>query len=182
MLTGEKIILRPIRMEDREYTVKWRNDLFIKSSTMAHPFPVTEEMEKEWYEENGRSRNNSYLPFTVVHKETGKVIGFFTLNNINWISGVGFISGVIGERENMGKGIGRESLEILIRYAFDFLNLRKICAHVRTDHPAMKTWMETGAVREGTLAGHFYADGRYYDIAFISWFRDKGESGGGDNR
>ena len=48
MLKGEKVILRPIRIEDREYTVKWRNDLFIKSSTMSHPFPVTDELEREW--------------------------------------------------------------------------------------------------------------------------------------
>lgn len=170
MLTGEKIILRPIRMEDREFTVKWRNDLFIKSSTMSHPFPVTEELEKEWYENNALSKNNSYLPFTVITKDSGQVIGFFSLNNINWISRTGFISGVIGERVNIGKGMGRESLEVLIRYAFDYLNLQKICAYVRTDHPAMKTWMETGAVREGTLVNHYYADGRYYDVAFISWF------------
>lgn len=177
MITGEKVILRPIRVEDREYTAKWRNDLFIKSSTMSHPFPVTEELEKQWYEENARSRNNSFLPFTVAEKGTGRVLGFFSLNNINWISRIGFISGVIGERENIGKGIGRESLELLIRYAFDYLNLQKICAYVRTDHPAMKTWIETGAVREGTLVSHFYAEGRYYDVAFISWFN--GESGSG---
>jgi RimJ/RimL family protein N-acetyltransferase len=170
MLTGEKIVLRPIRMEDREYTVKWRNDLFIKSSTMSHPFPVTEEMEREWYENNALSKNNSYLPFTVVTRDTGQVIGFFSLNNINWISRVGFISGVIGERVNIGKGMGREALEVLIRYAFDYLNLQKISAYVRTDHPAMKTWMETGAIREGTLVNHYYADGKYYDVAFISWF------------
>jgi len=170
MLTGEKIILRPIRIEDREYTVKWRNDLFIKSSTMSHPFPVTDELEREWYEQNATSRNNSYLPFTVVSRENEKVLGYFSLNNINWISRIGFISGAIGERDNMGKGIGRESLELLIRYAFDYLNLQKISAYVRTDHPAMKTWTETGAVREGTLVNHFYADGRYYDVAFISWF------------
>ncbi len=182
MLTGEKIILRPIRIEDREYTLRWRNDLFIKSSTMSHPFPVTEELEREWYEVNARSKDNSYLTFTVVTKDSGKVIGFFSLNNINWVSRIAFISGVIGEKVDMGKGMGRESLELLIRYAFDYLNLNKICAYVRTDHPAMKTWMETGAVLEGTLVNHFYADGRYYDVAFISWFSGKSEPGDGTDR
>jgi RimJ/RimL family protein N-acetyltransferase len=81
----EKIILRPIRTEDREFTVRWRNDLFIKSSTMSHPFPVTEEMEKEWYEETAQART-TVISRLRCHKRLRKVIGFFSLNNINWIS------------------------------------------------------------------------------------------------
>lgn len=173
MLTGEKIILRPIRFEDWEETVKWRNDLFIKASTMSHPFPVTPEMEKEWYEKTLRSKDNSYLPFTVVSVENGKILGYFSLNNINWISGTGFVSGAIGETGKMGKGFGREAVSLLLKYAFETLNLQKICAYVRTDHPAMKTWLELGAVTEGTLRRHYFTGGTFHDVAFISWFREK---------
>ena len=171
MLTGEKIVLRPIRIDDWEHTVKWRNDLFIRSSTMSHPFPVTEELEKEWYEHHTRSKDNSFLPFTVISKESAAVLGYFTLNSINWISRNAFVSGAIGESGNLGKGLGREAVELLLRYAFDHLNLTKVCAYVRTDHPAMKKWMETGAVQEGVLKKHFFSGGSYRDVAFISWFR-----------
>lgn len=173
MLTGEKIILRPIRFEDWEKTVRWRNDLFIRSSTMSHPFPVTEELEKEWYEHHTKARENNYLPFTVVSKDSGAVLGYFSLNSINWISRNAFVSGAIGETENLGKGLGREAVELLLHYAFDNLNLTKVCAYVRTDHPAMKTWIETGAVQEGVLKNHFYSDGKFSDVAFISWFRSE---------
>lgn len=173
MLTGEKITLRPVRLEDREATVKWRNDLFIKASTMSHPFPVTDELEKEWYEKVLRSKDNSYLPFTVISKDDARVLGYFSLNNINWVSRNGFVSGAIGDKGNMGKGIGREAVALLLKYAFDYLNLIKISAWVKTDHPAMKTWLELGAVKEGVLARHFYAEGRYSDVAFISWFREE---------
>lgn len=173
MLTGEKITLRPVRLEDREATVKWRNDLFIKASTMSHPFPVTDELEKEWYEKVLRSKDNSYLPFTVISKDDARVLGYFSLNNINWVSRNGFVSGAIGDKGNMGKGIGREAVALLLKYAFDYLNLIKISAWVKTDHPAMKTWLELGAVKEGVLARHFYSEGRYSDVAFISWFREE---------
>lgn len=173
MLTGEKITLRPVRLEDREATVKWRNDLFIKASTMSHPFPVTDELEREWYEKVLRSKDNSYLPFTVISKDDARVLGYFSLNNINWVSRNGFVSGAIGDKGNMGKGIGREAVALLLKYAFDYLNLIKISAWVKTDHPAMKTWLELGAVKEGVLARHFYSEGRYSDVAFISWFREE---------
>jgi RimJ/RimL family protein N-acetyltransferase len=171
MLTGEKVILRPIMMEDWEETVKWRNDLFIKSSTMSHPFPVTAELEKEWYEYNLKSKNNSYIPFTVISKEDGKIAGYFSLNNINWISRNGFVSGAIGEPENMGKGMGREAVELLLKYAFENLNLHKIYAYVKTDHPAMKTWLEMNARTEGELRDHFFCEGKYYAVNIISWFK-----------
>ncbi|MFZ2285534.1 MAG: GNAT family protein [Bacteroidales bacterium] len=171
MLTGEKVVLRPVRIGDWEFTVKWRNDLFIKSSTMSHPFPVTDELEKEWYEKVLLSKDNSYLPFTVVSKEDSRILGYFSLNSINWISRNGFVSGAIGESENIGKGIGREAVALLLKYAFDYLNLEKISAWVKTDHPAMDTWLALGAVKEGTLSRHFYSEGKYSDVAFISWFR-----------
>lgn len=171
MLTGEKIILRPIRLEDWEETIRWRNDLFIKESTMSHPFPVTEEMERDWYEDQLRSKNNSFIPFTVVSKESGKILGYFSLNNINWIARNGFVSGAIGENHNMGKGLGREAVALLLKYAFENLNLHKICAYVKADHPAMKTWLGLDAKIEGELHEHFFSEGRYVTVNFISWFK-----------
>lgn len=173
MLTGEKVILRPIMMEDWEETVKWRNDLFIKSSTMSHPFPVTAELEKEWYENNLKSKGTSYIPFTVISREDGKVAGYFSLNNINWISRNGFVSGAIGEPENMGKGMGREAVELLLKYAFETLNLHKIYAYVKTDHPAMKTWLGMNARTEGELTDHYFCEGKYYAVNIISWFKQQ---------
>ncbi len=173
MITGEKVILRPLRIEDLEYTLKWRNDLFIKSSTLSHPFPVTEELEKDWYAQLTGSRSNNIVPFTALSKEGGNVIGYFALTNINWISGIASVTGVIGERDNIGKGLGREATELIIRYAFDFLNLRKICGFALADHPAIKTWLETGAVMEGKQLEQYYADGKYHDVALFAWFRNK---------
>ena len=48
MLNGNKIILRPMKSEDWEKTIQWRNDQNIKTLAMTHPFPVTEELEKKW--------------------------------------------------------------------------------------------------------------------------------------
>jgi RimJ/RimL family protein N-acetyltransferase len=170
MLTGEKVILRPIRFEDWEKTVKWRNDLFIKVSTMSHPFPITIEMEKKWYEENLNNKNNTFLPFTVQEKENGNVLGYFSLNNINWISRNGFVSGAIGEKSNIGKGYGREAVTLLLDYAFNFLNLNKVCAYVVSDHPALKTWESLGARIEGKLHKHYFAKGNYLDVVILAWF------------
>jgi len=50
MLIGEKTILRPLKFTDREKTLKWRSNINIKKLVMMHLLPVTEMIEKEWYE------------------------------------------------------------------------------------------------------------------------------------
>lgn len=170
MLIGEKIILRPIQYQDWEETINWRNDLFIKASTLSHPFPITFEMEKKWYEDNLNNKGNCYLPFTLIDKESGKILGYFSLNNINWISRTAFVSGAVGEKDKLGKGYGKEAVKLLLNYAFEFLNLQKVCAYVNSDHPALKTWEKLGAVIEGKLIKHYYGNGKYHEVLFISWF------------
>jgi RimJ/RimL family protein N-acetyltransferase len=67
--------------------------------------------------------------------------------------------------------MGREAVVLLIRYAFDHLNLEKVFAYVRADHPAKETWIETGAVSEGVLKNHFYSEGEFRDVHVLSWFK-----------
>jgi RimJ/RimL family protein N-acetyltransferase len=173
MLKGEKINLRPIKFEDWEKTYVWRNDLFIKSSTMSHPFPITTDMERKWYEENLTNKNNTFLPFTAIEKENEKVLGYFSLNNINWISRNGFVSGAIGEKTNVGKGLGKEAVALLLDYAFNYLNLHKICAYVLEGHPAMKTWLDLNAIIEGNLKEHAFINGVYKDVICLAWFQNR---------
>jgi RimJ/RimL family protein N-acetyltransferase len=171
MLTGEKVILRPIKAEDWGKTFKWRNDLFIKVSTMAHPFPITEELEKKWYEEQLTSKTNTVIPFTAMLKNNSEPVGYFSLNNINYINRNAFFSAVIGEREMIGKGIGREAIDLLIKYGFNYLNLNKICCYVIADHPAVKTYKELGGKEEGLLKKHFFSESKYIDVLILSWFK-----------
>lgn len=171
MLIGEKVILRPIRFEDWEKTVKWRNDLFIKVNTMSHPFPITEEVEKKWYEELLVSKTNTFIPFTAILKSSGEPVGYFSLNNINYINRNAFFSAVIGERDLIGKGIGREAVDLLIKYGFNYLNLNKICCYVIAEHPAVITYKELGGVEEGLLKKHFFSESNYKDVLILSWFK-----------
>jgi len=169
MLIGKDVIMRPIQFEDWEKTLIWRNDMFIKSSTMSHPFPITSEQEQTWYKEKISSKSNDYLPFSIINKANNELIGYMSLNAINWINRNCFIGGAIGEKANIGKGLGKEALELLIAYAFESLNLKKVYGYVLSDHPALKTWIKIGAVIEGTLIEHCFSGGAYRDVKIIAW-------------
>lgn len=49
MLTGEKIILRPLKIEDLEKTHEWRNNLELIKLTQGIRFPKTMEMDRDWF-------------------------------------------------------------------------------------------------------------------------------------
>lgn len=172
MLTGEKVILRPISFEDWEKTVKWRNDLEIKTSTMSHPFPITSEQEQEWYKRKLNSLDNSTIIFTIITASHNETIGFIHLNEINWLNRNCYFGIVIGDRDSWGKGYGKEAVGLIIEYGFKNLNLHKIYCYVLEDHPALKTYLSLGANSEGLLKNHAFIQGRYENVCVLAWYSE----------
>ena len=68
MLEGKKITLRPLKMADWEKTIQWRNNIKIKNMAMMHPFPITEIVEKDWYENILKSTSDKTVYFTITKK------------------------------------------------------------------------------------------------------------------
>lgn len=171
MLKGEKISLRPLMFSDWEKTIQWRNDIIIKRKAMMHPFPITEMVEKEWYENILKSKNQESVYFTVIDK-LDEPIGFVVLNKINQINKNCTLTIVIGESASQGKGYGKETMKLIIGYAFNTLNLNKISVEVISiNEPAMNLYKALGFVEEGILKKHFFSDGQYMDVLIMSLFR-----------
>jgi UDP-4-amino-4,6-dideoxy-N-acetyl-beta-L-altrosamine N-acetyltransferase len=171
MLKGESIILRPLKMSDWEKTLLWRNNITIKQLAMLHPFPITEMVEKEWYENMLKSTSDKTIYFTISTKDDNPV-GFITLNKINYTHKNCYIGIVIGDFEAQGKGYGKEAMEIAIKYAFDTLNINKITLEVVENNiSALALYKKLGFIEEGRLKRHFYAEGEYLDVLIYSIFR-----------
>lgn len=171
MLEGKNIILRPLRMTDWEKTLEWRNDLSIKRLTMMHPFPITEMVERDWYEKIIKSTNDKAIYFTITKKEDIP-IGFVSLSRINYQSKTCWLSIVIGETEEQSKGYGKEAMELIIGYAFNQLNMNKISLEVTENNTrAISLYMKLGFNEEGLLKQHFYSEGGYQNVHIFSIFR-----------
>jgi len=172
MLTGDHIILRPLKVTDWEKTIKWRNNISIKQQAMMHPFPITELVEKEWYEEMVKSKSNKLVYFTITQKKDDKPIGFCMLNNINYIHKRCELGIVIGNEESQGKGYGKEAMELLINYAFYTLNLNKITLEVVENNiAAIKLYKNLDFIEEGKLIQHLSIDGYYSNVYILSKFK-----------
>jgi len=174
MLTGSKIILRPIEEKDIEKFYSWRNDPEIKNKALMHPFPVTRKLEKDWFEGISSTKDNRLVFLSIDCKETNELIGFVKLFDINWIYRFCYFGIVIGDKSAQGKGFGLEASKLMIDYAFNILNLEKILLEVvESNSPAIKVYEKLGFEEEGRLKRQVYLDGGWKDVLIMSLFRGK---------
>lgn len=175
MLTGEKIILRPIKIEDLEKVNQWRNNLEMIKLTQGIRFPKTKEMDREWFNNVLTEKSNRNIYFGIDEISSNDFIGIIQLNNIDYISGTATWGFVIGEKEKKGKGYSIEAPKLLFDYAFNCLNLRKIFGYLISYNVAtLRMHQKIGNFNEeGILKKHVYFDGEYHDVIILSLFREE---------
>ncbi len=170
MIQGEKVTMRPLQLEDWKRTIVWRNDLNIKKKAMMHPFPITEMNEIEWYHDLLKSKSDKTL-FFAIDNEKNEIIGFMSLNNINRISQNCYLSIVIGDEMNQGKGYGEDAMKAILKYAFNTLNLKKVSLEVVSfNKQALDLYKKLSFAEEGRLKKQFFSEGVYHDVVIMSCF------------
>ncbi len=173
MLIGEKIILRPLKIEDLEKTHEWRNNLELIKLTQGIRFPKTLEMDRDWFNNALNDKSNRNIYFGIDEIETGEFIGIIQLNNIDYISRNANWGFMIGETKNQSKGIGTEFSNLILNYTFNELNLIKITSYIVDNNKiSNKLFRKLGFNEEGILRKHYFVDGEYKDIVIMSLFKD----------
>ena len=163
--TGKKTRLRPVQKADLETTIRWKNDPQIREHARGYRFPVTEEMEERWLETVVNDQSRTRVVFAIEALQDDAFIGFIHLNRIDWISRWSYFGVVLGESAYHGKGMAADSMDVLFRYAFDALNLRKICLEVASfNDAAIRLYRQYGFVDQGVLSEHLYLEGVYHDV------------------
>ena len=174
MLIGNKVILRPLKIEDLPKVNQWRNDLELIKLTQGIRFPKTKEMDEEWFNDVLRDKSNRNIYFGIDEKESGEFIGMISLNNIDYISGTANRGCMIGDDNKRSLGYGGESIYLINKYAFNILNLRKIITYI-VDYNIISIRVNKRINyyrEEGILKNHYYMDGEYHDVLILSIFRE----------
>lgn len=169
MLIGNRIILRPLKIEDLEKTHQWRNNLDLIKLTQGIRFPKTMEMDRDWFNQALNDKSNRNIYFGIDEIETGDFIGIIQLNNIDFISGTASWGFIIGDNDKQGKGYGKEAPVLFFDYAFSTLNIRKIVSYnIRFNGATFKMQERLGCIEEGVLKEHVFFDGKYHDVHILS--------------
>lgn len=170
MIIGERIILREIEEGDLNSIVKWRNDPDILRWLFSYS-PLNETKQRRWYEKY--MADDTQQTFIIEVKEEKIPIGTVGLTNIDYKNQRGELTIIIGEKNYRGRGLGGECLNLLVKFAFNEMNLRKIKTLVFSDNEkAIKLYEKCGFVEEGVLKGEIFKDGMYKDVLIMGIWRE----------
>ncbi len=168
---SNRLYLRPPTKEDIPYFLRWFNDMEVKQY-VTNFLPVVEADETEWLDRLHKNREKEVV-FVVVDIKTNKPIGVMGIHNINWVSRLATTGAVIGDKAFWGKGYGSEAKMLVLNYAFDTLNLRKICSLVFGFNKRSEAYSKKCGYRvEGILKAHHFKNGEYCDEIHMAVFRE----------
>lgn len=128
---------------------------------------------KEWMEKNVEKNPDMYW-FVIRTLEDDRLLGDITLSVINWGSREAFVGIGIGDHAYRGKGYGTEAMQLLLRYGFLELNLRRISLTVfEFNQRALRSYEKVGFSLEGRQRQLIQREGRRWDILYMGILREE---------
>ena len=166
ILTGEKIILRPITAEDTSLIVKWRNTESVRKNFIFREI-FTEEMHTKWMETKVAS--GEVVQYIIIDRSSDIPVGSVYFRDVDTKKRSAEYGIFIGEERAKGKGIGTETARIFTRFGFEVLGLHRISLRLLAGNlQAEKSYLNAGFAREGIARDMEFIDGEYRDIVFMA--------------
>lgn len=171
LLQGEKIRLTALTEEDLEPISRWYEDsYFLRLYDSAPAYPKTRKEIQERIKES-QADDNTFI-FAIRPRHSDQVIGLLELDGISWPHGTSFVSIGIGDEAHRGRGMGKEAMRLALRFAFDELNLHRLCLTVFSyNEGAIALYEQLGFRHEGTFREHLRRDGQRYDMLLYGILR-----------
>jgi len=173
-LRGSNVALVPFarqHLEDPAY-LAWLNDLEVTKhlGIPTYLMPVSFDELQRYFEANAYHHSN--ILFAVLEEGSGRFIGTVRLSHINWVTQTAEIGVMLGDSHSRGKRYGSEMVELIVGYAFDQLNIRKLVAGSHAANKAsLGCFLRLGFQKEGILREHIYIDGEYIDYVNLALFK-----------
>lgn len=168
-MNSERISLRPIKEEDTDMVLKWRNSLNVKSNFL-YSEEITKNMHMDWIE--NKIKKGLVDQFIIYTNHEKKDIGSIYLRDIDHKAKSAEYGIFIGENEFLNKGYGTEASKLILEYAFRSLNLNKVKLRVLSDNiVAIKSYLKLGFKIEGIFKDEVMKNNELKDIIFMAILR-----------
>ena len=128
----------------------------------------------EWIQKDQEKDPPHIFLFGIRTLEEDHLVGFIDLEGSMFPHGDAFVGIGVGEREFWGKGYGTDAMKVILRYAFQELNLRRVSLDTFEYNPrAIRSYEKAGFVHEGRARDFLYREGQRWDMLFMGILREE---------
>jgi RimJ/RimL family protein N-acetyltransferase len=172
-LIGSRVYLRPLEPVDARQVAPWVNDPEVRYHLLRYR-PMNLPSEEDFLAKVAKDEHSVVLGIVV--KDSDRLIGAAGLNDIDERSRHAQFGIVIGTRDEWGKGHGTEATGLLVRHAFETLNLNRVWLIVYEDNlRGIRAYEKVGFQKEGVLRQYIFRAGRYWDAIVMAILRQDWE-------
>ncbi|MCH5584716.1 GNAT family N-acetyltransferase [Shimazuella sp. AN120528] len=172
---GSQVRLTSFRADDAMEMLPWYEDadtLRKLDTDIAYPKTLNEIQAPDRLQ----SRMPNGFQFAIRTLENDVLIGFIALHSIEWNNQTGLLAIGIGDPKYRRRGLGRDAIQVMLRYAFHELNLNRVGLDViEYNDAAIKTYEKAGFIIEGRMRSAVLRDGSSYDRIIMGLLRSEWE-------
>lgn len=172
ILRGNLVSLGVLLREDLSQVWMWYNDRDVKRYLSFPEEIFFYEDELEWYEALRREKKHEKV-FAIIENSSRSLVGLVGLHKIDFHNGHAELGYFIG-KEYWNRGYASEAVSLAVRYAFEWLNLRKVYARVYESNGASIRILEKNGFKlAGRWRKHQYVPGKgFVDVLCYELFRE----------
>ncbi|MEZ4804216.1 MAG: GNAT family N-acetyltransferase [Bacteroidia bacterium] len=168
VLETKRLLLRELKIDDKERVLEFRSNPIIMHFI---PRPLAKNEEDAIAHINkirNGFRNKENINWGIENKETKQLIGiagFVRTQASNFRAEIGYLLDI----KSHGKGYMTESMEAMIKYGFEKMNLHSIEAIVDPENKASQAVLErSGFEKDGYFKENFFHNGKFLDTIHYS--------------
>lgn len=160
ILKDNEIVLRAIEENDADLLYKMINDPEMERMVVGWSFPVSKSEQIQWI--HTQKSNSSNMRYIVEMDK--KAVGMASLTKLDFKNSVCELN-IKLDSDAKGKGIGYRTINLLLNYCFNELNIHCATAEILDYNiPSQKLFTKCGFKKEGVLRNRVFKNGEYHDL------------------
>ena len=167
LLNNDIITLRALEPTDLDMLYRWENDtaLWVVSDTIA---PYSRKALWQYLQENtGDIYAQRQLRLIITLTSDGTAVGTVDFLNFDPLNNRAEL-GLFITKEMRGKGLGRQSLEVITTYAREHIGLKQIYVYISNDNRVcLKLFEDFGYRRVGVIQSWVKRGNNYQDVTLL---------------
>ena len=166
MLKGKIISLRKVKQEDLKFFRDWRNTSDIWQNNTQFIL-LNLKQQDSWFNRIN-SINTKERMFTIINDEQNPIgiCGFVQIDSDNKNAKIAII---IGKTRLHSKGIGTESLNLLLEYGFEKLKIHRIDAEViEYNKKSINFFQKLGFEPDAVMRDYIFRNGKWWNLVVLS--------------